>query len=209
MTYYHNGSVIFDRLLNEDEQAHVFGLFTDCKDDDQIEIGTYQATKSSQKVSALDFNDFCEGSSFEDSLNELTRFCKEQNIGIDKDSLISFYGDADGAFAIVGGEVLILDRDELGVLQSDSEYLRKVLEERDRDAGILHLDLRDFFRGYIQNRREANPDYGEGIGEGQIVDGAMNFLVNDRQGVYELLDQVAYICCNYAINTFENGGADK
>ena len=209
MTYYHNGSVIFDRLLSKDEQAHILELFTSLEDDEQIEIGTYHVVSNSLEASVLDFNDFCDGSSFEDSLKELVKFCKEQNIGIDKDSLVSFYGDGDGAFAIVGGEVLILDRDELGVLQSDSEYLRKVLEERDRDAGILHLDLRDFFQGYIQNRREVNPDYGKGIGERQIVDGAMNFLVNDRHGVYELLDQVAYICCNYAINTFENGGADK
>ena len=63
--YWHNGSVVFDRLLTTEESEEICRIFTDkpVPDRDGFYIGEFKPYVHSEPVSCLDFDDYSTGRS--------------------------------------------------------------------------------------------------------------------------------------------------
>lgn len=155
--YWHNGSIILDRTLSEKEKQEALDFFAvpymrsksywandvSLRDIHPLEYRNIPAydpewpTSTSDpvpKVTVLDFDDYLTGRDFDETLERFVSWCKNRGVGIDGDSLLSYYGDDDGAYDFPDGELRCLDRDEYGALNCDTGFL--ISELFSRKSGI-------------------------------------------------------------------------
>ena len=155
--YWHNGSIIFDRELTKKEKEKVMWFFGE----DPQPRGSIQSSEASlreihpleyrnnptydadyptsscdpvPKVTVLDFEDYLTGRDFDETLEKLVSWCRENSVGIDSDSMLSYYGDDDGAYDFPDGELRILDRDEWGAVNCATDFL--IGEVLSRKSGL-------------------------------------------------------------------------
>ena len=170
--YYHNGSVVFDRLLTDTEKERIFSLITgepkkggtygmDCRYKD-LSFGVFKPTRDAAGTSTLEFEDYVTGrSGIGDALEDLLEFCKNEGIGVDETStFVTFIGDDDGGYLIAGGDVVYLDRDDVGVHNAYTDSLLAELRSRGEIRKVLEaVSVEDLENELRSRRNQGEPDH--------------------------------------------------
>ena len=139
---YHNGSIIFDRLLNDEQAKKIMGLFTDKQTDETVYLELYdQENSNAGRVSGIEFCDYMTGwSSIQNELDDLGDYCREQGIQIDPDSLVVYSGDEDGGWRFEKLDHYWMDREEIGVRNSSTGCLvSEILRRKQLDTILPYL----------------------------------------------------------------------
>ena len=170
---YHNGSVVFDRLLTDTEKETIFALITGEPKDGwtygmdrrykDLSFGVFKPTRDAADTSTLEFEDYVTGrSGIGDALEGLLEFCKNAGIGInEKDTFIVFNGDEDGGYLIDGGNVIYLDRDDVGVHNACTDSILAELRSRGEIRKVLEAVSVEDLENELRSR--ANPEEDDSV----------------------------------------------
>lgn len=166
---YHNGSVVFDRLLSEAEKKTVFILIcADFAEEENYDkygdlyFGTFLPAPGLAETSTLEFEDYVTGrSGIGDELEQLVEYCSLNGIGIDeKSTFVTFCGDEDGGYLIEGGNVVYLDRDDVGVHNAYTDSLLAELRSRGEIRKVLKaVSVEDLENELRSRRNPEEPDH--------------------------------------------------
>lgn len=164
--YCHNGSVVFDRLLTDTEEERIFSLITgESKTDrryNDLGFAVFKPTRDAAETSTLEFEDYVTGrSGLGDALEDLLEFCKNNGIGVDeKNTFIVFSGDEDGGYLIEDGNVVYLDRDDVGVHNAYTDSILAELRSRGEIRKVLEaVSVKDLENELRSRRNPEEPDH--------------------------------------------------
>ena len=124
--YWNNGTIIFGRTLTPSEAVKITGFFSDFGKCNHSSIRLIEYDGKDR----IELEDYLTGRGFCETLNRLAAYCRAQRIGIDEDSIISYYGDEDGGYDFINGELRCLDADHRALVLCPTEELFDQLFER-------------------------------------------------------------------------------
>lgn len=124
--YWNNGTVVFDRKLSPEESAEIIEILNNSYPENKNAIWAHHDSENSW----IELEDYLTGRGFSETLQALADYCARHRIGISEDSIICYYGDEDGGYDFIDGELRCLDADDRALVLCPTEQLIGQLFER-------------------------------------------------------------------------------